>query len=64
MKILKMFGLCTCIVPALILIGSLIIQEMFPLNHLITLTVMSAVPMFIAVTLLKGLLKLLNIVWR
>lgn len=64
MKILKMFGLCTCIVPALILIGSLIIKEMFPLNHLITLTVMSAVPMFIAVTLLKGLLKLLNIVWR
>lgn len=64
MKLLKMFGLCTCIVPALILIGSLIIQEMFPLNHLITLTVMSAVPMFIAVTLLKGLLKLLNIVWR
>lgn len=64
MKILKMFGLCTCIVPALILIGSLIIQEMFPLNHLITLTVMSAVPMFIAVTVLKGLLKLLNIVWR
>lgn len=64
MKILKMFGLCTCIVPTLIIIGSLIIQEMFPLNHLITLTVMSAVPMFIAVTLLKGLLKLLNIVWR
>lgn len=64
MKILKMFGLCTCIVPALILIGSLIVKEMFPLNHLITLTVMSAVPMFIAVTLLKGLLKLLNIVWR
>lgn len=64
MKILKMFGLCTCIVPALILIGSLIIQEMFPLNHLITLTAMSAVPMFITVTLLKGLLKLLNIVWR
>lgn len=61
---LKMFGLCTCIVPALILMGSLIIQEMFPLNHLITLTVMSAVPMFIAVTVLKGLLKLLNIVWR
>lgn len=64
MKILKMFGLCTCIVPTLILIGSLIVKEMFPLNHLITLTVMSAVPMFIAVTLLKGLLKLLNIVWR
>lgn len=64
MKILKMFGLCTCIVPALILIGSLIIKEMFPLNHLITLTVMSAVPMFILVTVLKGILKLVKVVWR
>lgn len=64
MKLLKMFGLCTCIVPTLILIGSLIVKEMFPLNHLITLTVMSAVPMFIFVTILRGILKLVKVVWR
>lgn len=64
MKLLKMFGICASIVPILIVVGSLCVRTYFPIDSLLVLTVMSAVPMFIAVTLLKGLLKLLNIVWR
>lgn len=64
MKILKMFGICASIVPILIIVGSFCVRTYFPIDSLLVLTVMSAVPMFIAVTLLKGLLKLLNIVWR
>lgn len=64
MKILKMFGICASIVPILIIVGSLCVGTYFPIDSLIVLTVMSAVPMFIFVTILRGILKLVKVVWR
>lgn len=64
MKLLKMFGICASIVPILIIVGSLCVRTYFPIDSLLVLTVMSAVPMFIFVTILKGILKLVKVVWR
>ena len=64
MNILKVFGISVLATPTLILIMSIIMNSWMPLNAVFMLTLLLAVPNFVGVTLIRGMYKLLKVVWR
>lgn len=64
MNILKVFGISVLATPTLILIMSIIMNSWMPLNAVFMLTFLLAVPNFVGVTLIRGMYKLLKVVWR
>ena len=64
MNILKVFGISVLFTPTLILIMSIIMNSWMPLNAVFMLTVLLAVPNFVGVTLIRGMYKVLKVVWR
>ena len=64
MNILKMFGVSTAITPTILLTLSILFNAWMPIGSYITLTILFAIPNFIGLTLIKGLYKVLKLVWR
>jgi len=64
MNVLKMFGITTLSIPVTILILSAIAGTLMPIGSIITLTIMFAVPLFVLITILRGIFKLIKVVWR
>lgn len=64
MNILKMFGVSTAITPTILLILSILFNVWMPISSYITITILFAIPNFIGLTLIKGLYKVLKLVWR
>ena len=64
MNILKVFGISVLATPTLILIMSIIMNSWMPLISVVMLTVIFALPNFIGVTLIRGMYKVLKVVWR
>lgn len=63
MKILKLFGIGSLITPGLILLVSLLFNVWMPFNSFIFISIMMAIPTFVSMTLIKGLYKVLKLVW-
>lgn len=64
MNILKVFGISVLATPTLILIMSIIMNSWMPLISVVMLTIICALPNFIGITLLRGMYKVLKVVWR
>lgn len=64
MNILKMFGVSTAITPTILLTLSILFNVWMPISSYITITILFAIPNFIGLTLIKGLYKVLKLVWR
>ena len=64
MNILKVFGISVGITPLLIIILSVMVNSWMPISSIIALTFMFAIPNFVMFTLIKGLYKVLKVVWR
>ena len=64
MNILKMFGVSTAITPTILLTLSILFNAWMPISSYITITILFAIPNFIGLTLIKGLYKVLKLVWR
>ena len=64
MNILKVFGISVLATPTLILILSIIMNSWMPLNAVFMLTFLLAVPNFVGITLIRGMYKVLKVVWR
>ena len=64
MKLLKLFGITTLITPAVFLLLSALFDIWMPVSAYILLTIIFAIPNFIGLTILKGLYKVLKLVWK
>lgn len=64
MKLLKLFGITTLITPAVFLLLSALFDIWMPVSTYILLTIIFAIPNFIGLTMLKGLYKIIKLIWR
>ena len=64
MNILKMFGVSTAITPTILLALSILFNVWMPVGSYMMLTIIFAIPNFALITLIKGLYKVLKLVWR